>query len=70
MGGRAMSEQSADGTEQITVECPHCGHRFETHDVGDIAGCEECRETFSRFKNIVDGRSADTEMSHNDGNEE
>ena len=44
---------STDDTEQITVECPHCGHRFETHDVGDLAGCEECRQTFPRFTNIV-----------------
>lgn len=49
----AAMVQTDGGVDQITVECPHCGHQFKTHDVGDVAGCEDCRETFSRFTNIV-----------------
>ena len=39
--------------EQMTVECPHCSARFETHTVGDLCGCEECGETFRRFQREV-----------------
>jgi predicted nucleic acid-binding Zn-ribbon protein len=54
----------SDGTDQITVECPHCGHKFKTHSVGDIAGCEKCRERFQRFTHIV---QSDTDTDHPDG---
>lgn len=51
-----VAEQPAlpDGGRQpdrMDVECPHCGHEFETHAVGDIAACPECDETFPRFQN-------------------
>ncbi len=35
--------------EQMTVECPDCDARFETHTMGDICRCEECGERFERF---------------------
>lgn len=40
--------------KRITVECPDCGNQFDTHDIGDKVGCEECRTTFPRFSNIVE----------------
>lgn len=44
----------AEYEDTIRVRCPHCGDEFETHAVGDIAGCEECGQTFQRFTNIVE----------------
>lgn len=41
-------------TGSIHVQCTHCGHVFETHDVGDMAACERCDGKFSRFRNIVE----------------
>jgi|GEM_PF-3397498 len=42
-------------TETITVDCPHCGARFGTHDVGDLVACESCGETFRRFaREVID----------------
>lgn len=41
--------------ETMTVECPHCDERFETHTMGDLCACEECGETFNRFpREVVD----------------
>ncbi len=39
--------------EQMTVECPHCSARFETHTFGDLVACESCDETFARFPHEV-----------------
>ncbi len=39
--------------EQMTVECPHCDGRFETHTMGDRCRCKSCGETFDRFPHEV-----------------
>ena len=40
--------------DQVTVECPECGTRITTHDVGDVVGCSSCGERYNRFTNIVE----------------
>jgi len=48
-------DKAPEWAETIVVECPECGLQFETHDLGDLAGCPGCKSSFERFDNIVEG---------------
>lgn len=40
-------------TETTEVECPECGHRFESSTDGDVAVCEDCNASFIRHTHTV-----------------
>lgn len=41
------------------VECPHCDHRYETHETGDREACPECDTVFNRFTNTIGAPDGD-----------
>jgi protein-arginine kinase activator protein McsA len=48
-------EDAPDWAATVVVQCPECGHEFETHDLGDLVGCGKCDSSFERFDNIIEG---------------